>query len=41
VADLASALEEIVGKRNVLAGDAIGEDYTHDEALTATAHTPR
>ena len=41
MADLASALEEIVGKRDVLTGDAIGEDYTHDEALTATAHTPR
>jgi glycolate oxidase len=40
VADLRASLEEIVGAANVLAGDAIGEDYAHDEALTATHQLP-
>jgi glycolate oxidase len=40
MADVASRLGEIVGEQNVLAGDAAGEDYTHDESLTATAETP-
>ena len=33
--DLVSALEGIVGTGNVASGDAINEDLTHDEALTA------
>jgi glycolate oxidase len=39
MADL-SALEKIVGEGEVLTGGAIGEDYTHDEALTATPVQP-
>ena len=30
-ADLIGRLEEIVGADNCLTGDAIGEDYPHDE----------
>jgi glycolate oxidase len=30
----------IVGERHVLTGDAITDDYAHDEALTATWHRP-
>jgi glycolate oxidase len=37
---IASLLEEAVGPEHVLAGDAAGEDYGHDEALTATPETP-
>ncbi len=33
-------LAAIVGAEHVLTGDAIGDDYTRDEALTATAHRP-
>ncbi len=40
MADLAAALEEIVGTANVLTGDAIGEDFTHDESLTTPAERP-
>ncbi|MFI7674335.1 FAD-binding oxidoreductase [Actinophytocola sp. NPDC049390] len=40
MADLAARLEEIVGAGNVLSGDAIGDDYAHDETLTATATKP-
>ena len=35
-----TALNEIVGDADVLTGDAIGDDYTHDEALTATPRVP-
>ena len=38
--DGATRLAEIVGQRNLLVGDAISEDYTHDEALTATPQKP-
>ncbi|MGB3441164.1 MAG: FAD-binding oxidoreductase [Actinophytocola sp.] len=38
--DLAARLEEIVGSEHVLTGDAIGDDYAHDETLTATATKP-
>ena len=38
--DVAKRLTEIVGDKNVLTGDAISEDYTHDEALTATPQKP-
>jgi glycolate oxidase len=33
-------LAAIVGEGHVLTGDAIGDDYTHDEALTATPQRP-
>ena len=39
MADL-SKLEGIVGDGQVLTGDAISDDYTHDEALTATSRRP-
>jgi glycolate oxidase len=39
MADLAK-LEGIVGPGDVLTGDAIADDYTHDEALTATPRRP-
>jgi glycolate oxidase len=35
--DLVTALADIVGAGNVVTGDAISEDLTHDEALTAEA----
>jgi glycolate oxidase len=35
-----SALVAIVGDGNVVTGDAISDDYTHDEALTATPQRP-
>ena len=40
MADLRSGLEEIVGAANVLDGAKAGEDYTHDESLTATPEEP-
>jgi glycolate oxidase len=40
MADVRSALEEIVGAQNLLAGDAAGDDYAHDEALTAKHQLP-
>ncbi len=40
MADLAAALEEIVGAAHVLTGDAIGDDFTHDESLTAPGERP-
>ncbi len=39
MADLAK-LASLVGDGDVLTGDAIGDDYTHDEALTATPQRP-
>jgi glycolate oxidase len=38
--DLESRLAEIVGARHVMTGDAIADDYTHDEALTARPVRP-
>jgi glycolate oxidase len=35
-----SAVASIVGDGHLLTGDAIGDDYTHDEALTATPQRP-
>ncbi len=35
-----SELAAIVGEGQLLTGDAIGDDYTHDEALTATPQRP-
>ena len=38
--DPVAALADLVGVVQVLTGGAIGDDYTHDEALTATARRP-
>jgi glycolate oxidase len=38
--DLESRLVDAVGAAHVLLGTAIGDDYTHDEALTATPVRP-
>ncbi|MGE5697687.1 MAG: FAD-binding oxidoreductase [Candidatus Sericytochromatia bacterium] len=38
--DVATRLAEIVGDRNLLTGDAVSEDYCHDEALGVPAHKP-
>jgi glycolate oxidase len=40
VADIAGLLSEIVGPGNVVTGDAIADDYGHDEALTVTPQRP-
>ena len=39
-ADVAAALTAVVGEGNVLVGDDVNEDLTHDEALTATPQRP-
>jgi glycolate oxidase len=38
--DLIERLTDALGAGNVLVGDAISDDYTHDEALSATPHAP-
>ena len=38
--DVTAQLAEIVGDKNLLTGDAISEDYAHDEALSATPQKP-
>jgi glycolate oxidase len=40
MSDIVETLADIVGPAAVSAGDAIHDDYTHDEALTATAQRP-
>ncbi len=40
MSDIVEALTEIVGPAAVSAGEAINDDDTHDEALTATALAP-
>jgi glycolate oxidase len=40
MADIAGMLSDIVGADHVLTGDAINDDYTHDEALTAVPRRP-
>lgn len=40
VTETGTRLAEIVGADHVLTGDAIGEDYTHDETLTAEPTRP-
>lgn len=40
MADIVSLLEVAVGVSNVVVGDAIPDDYTHDEALTAAPVRP-
>src|SRR5690349_21300484 len=38
--DIVERLIEGLGPSNVLVGDAISDDYTHDEALSAEPHAP-
>ena len=38
--DVTARFAEIVGERNLLAGDAVPDDYAHDEALTVEAVRP-
>ncbi|MBI2708125.1 MAG: FAD-binding oxidoreductase [Actinobacteria bacterium] len=40
MADIAGLLSDIVGAEHVLTGDAINDDYTHDESLTARPVRP-
>jgi glycolate oxidase len=40
MADLEARLLDVVGAQQVLVGDAIGDDYTHDEALTGVPVRP-
>ena len=40
VADLESRLVEVLAPRDVLVGDEIADDYTHDEALTSEPVAP-
>src|SRR5712691_3596934 len=40
MADLASALADVVGRGQVLEGEEISDDYGHDEALTAVPQRP-
>jgi glycolate oxidase len=40
MSDIVEALTDIVGSAAVSSGDAIHDDYTHDEALTAIAQRP-
>jgi glycolate oxidase len=40
VSDIVEALAEIVGTQHVLTNEAISDDYTHDEALTAIPVAP-
>ena len=40
MADVAALLGDAVSPEHVLTGDAISDDYTHDEALTATPVAP-
>lgn len=38
--DLTAQLSETVGRQNLLTGDAISEDYSHDEALNVAPQRP-
>ena len=38
--DIREQLEKVVEPAHVLTGDAISEDYTHDEALTVAGRLP-
>src|ERR1700704_3588557 len=40
MSDIVEALTDAVGRDGVSSGDAISDDYTHDEALTAFAQRP-
>jgi glycolate oxidase len=39
-AEVSTLFAEVVGPANVLVGDAVGDDYAHDEALSATPQAP-
>jgi len=39
--NLIDSLSDIVAAEHVLTGDAIGEEYTHDESLTVEPHDPQ
>ena len=41
MSDITARFVEIVGKNNLLTGDAISEDYSHDEELTNRRSSPR
>ncbi len=38
--DLTASLGDVVGPENVVTGDALGDDYAHDEALGGGSHAP-
>jgi glycolate oxidase len=40
MSDIVEAITDVVGATAVTVGEAIHDDYTHDEALTATAQRP-
>ncbi len=40
MSDMAARFAEIVGSNNLLTGDAIPEDYAHDEELTKPPQKP-
>ncbi len=40
MADLEARLVDVLGAQHVLVGDAVGDDYTHDEALTSVPVRP-
>ena len=40
MSDITARLSEIVGDHNLLTGDAIPEDYFHDEVLTTAPQKP-
>jgi glycolate dehydrogenase FAD-linked subunit len=40
MADIVGLLNDVVGPENVVTGDAISDDYSHDEALTVSAQRP-
>jgi glycolate oxidase len=40
IADIAGLFSPLVGPGGVLTGDAVKDDYSHDEALTATPQAP-
>lgn len=40
MSDLVALLSDVVGRPNLLTGDAISEDYTHDEALNVAPQRP-
>jgi glycolate oxidase len=40
MSDITQILQEIVGSEHVLVGEAIGDDYAHDEALSARPQKP-
>ena len=41
MSDMTTRFAEIVGDHNLLTGDAIPDDYFHDEVLTTGRSSPR